>query len=161
MSEGAQCTECSKTLSTDVGMKLHRSRVHGIVDTVTLVCEECGDNFDIKESRADGRRFCGTDCSIQHLHRTREYTRREGPKPSYGPEWSQARERCLERDDYRCQSCGCSEDELQDSLHAHHIRPFLGYDDRSEAHRLENLVALCKRCHYDWEGIPVRPSLLG
>ena len=160
MSESVQCTECSEPFSTETGMKIHRTAVHGPVDHVTLICEGCGDEYSVKESKADGRRFCETDCAVHNLHKTREYSRSEEPRPSYGSEWPLVRDRCLKRDDHRCQSCGVDEDELQNSLHVHHIRPLRDHEDRSKANRLENLVSLCKSCHYEWEGIPIRPYLI-
>ena len=68
----------------------------------------------------------------------------------YGPNWQEQREKALERDGYRCRTCG---DET-DPLHVHHVRPFREYGyvrgrnrNYLQANRLENLVTLCPRCH--------------
>lgn len=67
----------------------------------------------------------------------------------YGDGWAVARERALKRDD-RCQRCG--EDGSDLDLDVHHIVPVRAFheaDDQepSDAHDLDNLVVLCKRCH--------------
>ncbi len=52
--------------------------------------------------------------------------------------WLQLREQVLKRDDYTCQICG-----KQGTLIAHHIIPVrLSGEDE-----LENLIALCRKCH--------------
>jgi len=57
------------------------------------------------------------------------------------------RERTLQRDEYRCCSCGVKEDELDAPLHVHHIRAFVDCDSWQEANQLSNLIALCPTCH--------------
>ena len=49
----------------------------------------------------------------------------------------------LERDGWRCQSCGRTED-----LQVHHIKPRSRLGDDSA----ENLIALCVKCHQDAHG---------
>jgi len=53
-------------------------------------------------------------------------------------EYEVLRKRALERDGWRCQSCGSQRD-----LQVHHVRPRsqLGHD------ALENLITLCVGCH--------------
>ena len=53
-------------------------------------------------------------------------------------EYEALRKRALERDGWRCQSCGSQRD-----LQVHHLRPRsqLGHD------ALENLITLCVGCH--------------
>ncbi len=71
-----------------------------------------------------------------------------------GPNWEQQRNRARERDGYRCVHCGAPE--RPGYAHdVHHILPFrtFGYvrgenDRYLEANRLENLVTLCRSCHY-------------
>lgn len=68
----------------------------------------------------------------------------------YGPNWQEQRQQALERDGYRCRTCGAEED----PLHVHHVRPFREYEyvpgrnrNYLQANRLENLVTLCPSCH--------------
>ncbi|MCA9925321.1 MAG: DUF1998 domain-containing protein, partial [Anaerolineales bacterium] len=72
----------------------------------------------------------------------------------YGPNWQQQRKLVLERDNYRCRTCGALGKDGSVSLHVHHIRPFreFGYvpglnDNYKEANRIDNLVTLCPSCH--------------
>jgi hypothetical protein len=72
-----------------------------------------------------------------------------------GARWRSARAAAISRDDCRCQSCGRS-----DALHVHHVEPIREFDNPIDAHYLDNLVTLCKKCHPNWEGRRVRPELL-
>ncbi|HSM58908.1 MAG TPA: DEAD/DEAH box helicase [Candidatus Sulfomarinibacteraceae bacterium] len=78
----------------------------------------------------------------------------------YGPNWQGQRLKALERDDYRCRTCGAGPDTADEQsnrpqmLHVHHIRPFrdFGYvpgrnENYRQANRLENLITLCPSCH--------------
>jgi len=71
-----------------------------------------------------------------------------------GEKWRNIRSAAMARDDRRCQSCG-----RRDRLHAHHITPVREFDSEADAHYLDNLVILCKRCHKIWEGRDARPRL--
>ncbi len=78
---------------------------------------------------------------------------RSDPIEDYGPNWERQRQRVLQRDGYRCQRCGAPHTPER-PLHVHHIRPFrtFGYipgvnEAYKEANRLDNLIALCPRCH--------------
>jgi 5-methylcytosine-specific restriction endonuclease McrA len=60
------------------------------------------------------------------------------------PKWQRKRLEILERDDFKCQGCGNTDQ----TLHVHHYRYIKGklywdYDD-------ELLVTLCDFCHKDW-----------
>ncbi len=79
---------------------------------------------------------------------------------NYGPNWTQQRRRALERDGYRCRTCGAlgyqsaAEEEKGALLHVHHIRPFRDYgyvpgsnENYRVANQLENLATLCPSCH--------------
>ncbi len=92
----------------------------------------------------------------------------------YGPNWRRQRRLTLERDSYRCRTCGAtgrkgeSGEENGISLHVHHIRPFRDYDyvpgvneNYRQANQLENLVALCPSCHRRAEAGQQTRSALG
>ncbi len=71
----------------------------------------------------------------------------------YGPNWEEQRQKVLERDGYRCRTCG-SEARPGLGLHVHHIRPFREYGylpGKNTAYLLANdlgnLVSLCPSCH--------------
>lgn len=81
-----------------------------------------------------------------------------GPKNYYyGPNWSKQREKCRARDDYKCQSCGISEEQYKEQtgqeLEVHHKKPVRefyheeGNADFEAMNQLSNLITLCKSCH--------------
>lgn len=60
----------------------------------------------------------------------------------YGAEFdNNIREQVRFRDKYKCQICGCSQLENSKQLDVHHI----DYDKQNN--KLNNLVALCRKCH--------------
>ncbi|SFK67562.1 HNH endonuclease [Halogranum rubrum] len=73
----------------------------------------------------------------------------------YGSNWERQRQKTLERDNYECQHCGLTnaehEAEWNQGLHIHHRVKRRKFDDHRNANRLENLVTLCRDCHYDAE----------
>lgn len=91
----------------------------------------------------------------------------------YGPNWQEQRRKALERDNYRCRTCGAAADEEEGatrgrSLHVHHLRPFrdFGYvpqrnEQYVQANRLENLITLCPTCHRRAEESQRTRSALG
>ncbi len=86
-----------------------------------------------------------------------ERTRRQ-----YGPDWYQTREEIVERDGYRCATCGIEREEHQQEygmdLHVHHRKPAKEFDERGDGDFEENLITLCASCHNFWENQPVQPE---
>lgn len=92
---------------------------------------------------------------------------RDSPN-DYGPDWQEQRAKTRERDGFRCAECGAAE--TRNRQHdVHHRVPFrvfnyipgLNRNDRL-ANRLENLVLLCRRCHYRLEaGVRARTGMDG
>lgn len=72
----------------------------------------------------------------------------------YGPNWTNQRRKCLERDSYQCRVCGATEAELGSEPAIHHITPRRKFAE-SEWRRmnaLSNLITLCPTCHGTLEG---------
>jgi DEAD/DEAH box helicase domain-containing protein len=79
---------------------------------------------------------------------------------SYGPGWSQIRDRVRARDKYTCQVCGAVETNRQHDVH--HRVPFRAFTSLVEANRLENLTTLCPSCHRKVEqNVRMRSGLSG
>ena len=79
----------------------------------------------------------------------------------YGSGWKYAREKALDRDNHCCVICGATKEDKPKRIDVHHISHVESFDDRSNAHELENLVTLCRSHHRQWEGIPVKPDVNG
>jgi DEAD/DEAH box helicase domain-containing protein len=78
----------------------------------------------------------------------------------YGPNWKTQRDRCRQRDGYRCQVCGTFESEREH--HVHHKVPYRTFASFEQANRLENLITLCSTCHRRVETVVrVRSGLAG
>jgi len=74
-----------------------------------------------------------------------------GPFP-YGKGWTAKRRREVRsRDGNKCVRCGMSQEEHQNEydqkLHVHHIKPARQFDDAEERNAMDNLTTLCKTCH--------------
>lgn len=78
----------------------------------------------------------------------------------YGPNWRDQRDRIRERDSFRCQVCGITE---QDRAHeVHHIVPYRTLNSYEQANQLSNLITLCSDCHRRVETVVrVRSGLAG
>lgn len=92
----------------------------------------------------------------------------------YGKDWNRIRDQVRQRDSYRCQVCGAHEMERQHDVHhkipfRHFMRaaksPEFAQSRESvleQAHKLENLVTVCKACHRKVEqNIRIRSGLAG
>jgi len=79
-----------------------------------------------------------------------------------GPNWTEQREKALNRDNHSCQSCGMHNkqhiEKWDKSLHVHHIIARSEFDDTDPAQNdLTNLVTLCLSCHEVYEGCNLSP----
>ena len=76
-----------------------------------------------------------------------------------GAEWDTLKRRIVERDGFKCQDCGMTEEQnLEKSkqpLHVHHLNPYRDSHDNSPS----NLITLCVSCHAKREGT-VNPRFL-
>lgn len=63
------------------------------------------------------------------------------------PKWQKLRLKVLERDEYTCQFCGNTEEELQ----VHHLAYEKGKDPGEE--KIEDLITACAGCHAWAEGL--------
>jgi len=133
--------------------------------SVEIECEQCGSTKKVR--RASGQRFCSYDCMGKWRASTRTGENHPrwtgGYKRYYGPNWREQHRRVRERDDYTCQECGVTEDELGEELHVHHVEPFRAFIDDGEAdygaaNELGNLVSLCHSCHLrvEWDSTDAR-----
>lgn len=127
---------------------------------VEFECEVCGETDTAWPTTAEGRRFCSYECMGKwrgdHVTGSDHPRWRGGYEGYYGASWPEQRAAALLRDQARCQDCGMTDVEhtrrFDESLSVHHIEPVAtfredGEVDEDAAHRLENLVSLCRPCH--------------
>lgn len=129
----------------------------------TRECEWCGDEY----RGYDRRRFCSQDCYGEWMGEEispEDHPRWKGGYSQPPTGWVKLRRKCLEKFDYRCQGCGIHEDENRKrhdvGLAVHHIQPRLSFEEPADADTVDNLVPLCRDCHNQWEGLPLRPELI-
>lgn len=135
--------------------------------TVDRTCKECGEEFTVLKTQLDHRPadYCSLECTGEKQSRERLGEDHPNWKGGYSQNrdtnWPALRERALEDNDYCCQGCGRHDDDHREEhgvgLHVHHIRPVTSFETPEDADTVDNLVPLCRDCHYEWEGIPIRP----
>lgn len=154
------------------------ANAHGInspfYNRITVNCRQCGTSFFITPARInEAGNFCTHECyslwRSQTLIGPDNPSWKGGALPYYGPNWYTQRREARQRDSYKCQHCGITENELGREMDVHHITPFrsFGYvqhenDNYQQANRLSNLICLCRECHRKAEHgqIPVQSKLI-
>jgi 5-methylcytosine-specific restriction endonuclease McrA len=133
-------------------------------NTVETNCAYCGGDIEIIEKRVEkaDNNFCDPDCHSNYVSENRvgeNHPLYKGGPHYYGAEWQQEiRDKVRERDNYTCQRCGATEDELTRELDVHHLNPVRNFENTTDAHEIDNLVCYCRSCHQQWESIPLRPD---
>lgn len=131
----------------------------GAIRTSTVVtCDHCGK--PVKKFRCRyghySKHFCSKECyradDSKFASGSANRAWQGGGPNYYGPHWLEKNRLARERDNYRCQICGSSQEtHLQvyaQPLHVHHIISLRQFgEDFGLAHDLDNLVTLCIPCH--------------
>lgn len=107
-----------------------------------FTCDWCGEPFIRYLSRLKKSKFCSLDCYHKSLVI-------EGAlRPGRGRNWQEQRQKALVRDNWTCQDCGATIDEIGErSIHVHHKIPYREFGNYREANDLKNLITLCASCH--------------
>lgn len=122
-------------------------------DTVTFECSNCtAENTKPASAVSESeKKFCDVECMSVFYEDTIDGSDlpwyEGGQKSDYSDGWNRARRKVLKRDGYTCQNCGATEEKIGRAPDVHHIVPIKKFDDASEAHQPDNLVALCRTCH--------------
>jgi hypothetical protein len=109
-------------------------------------CEICGKPFWRYPSRK--QTTCSVECGYERAKLVRNGELSSLGHRNYYKDitgWKYLRAEVLERDFYTCQSCRVSFKENRQFLHVHHIL----YLSQGGSNRVENLLTLCKTCHFD------------
>lgn len=144
---------------------LNEGENNPVYNSKTKKCVQCGDEFTAPVSVLEnGRKCCGEECAYEYI--SEEYSGEDNWNytgyylESYGDNWDEIRQEVRERDNFNCQACAKSENDLERELDVHHIVPLSEFEKPEEANELSNLVSLCGSCHSKWEGLYLRPDTL-
>jgi hypothetical protein len=120
-----------------------------------VVCdnEGCTEEKTVSPSELENQdhHFCGKDCYTEWL--SNYYSGSGNPlwkggyETDYGDGWWSARKKARIRDDGECVLCGREKSKHGAKCDVHHIKPVRSFDNKEDAHVLENLVTLCRSCH--------------
>lgn len=104
-------------------------------------CPVCG--IDLYRMKKDAIRLC-KKCWYKKYSGKNHYWYKDGRGKHYPypPEFNKAlKETIRQRDNYRCQTCGVSQQECLSALSIHHK------DNDILNNKSENLISLCRKCH--------------
>jgi 5-methylcytosine-specific restriction endonuclease McrA len=146
---------CSQECYRDAGASWWNRECGGME---TLVCNHCGGEFERRTSHVNSSKNNGMFCSIACRNAayysgedSPHYVDGSGSDRNYGFSWPTQRRKARKRDFYRCRVCNISDEECKErfgsELHVHHQTPFREFEDSERAHRLDNLLTVCPKCH--------------
>jgi len=122
-------------------------------EKVTVPCEHCEADLERYPSAVQTSSygsFCDESCYGAWLSENvvgENHHQWEGGAIDYGNGWWRVRRRALRRDRYLCRNCGRTASDIGRKPDVHHLQPVRAFDDPSDAHTLDNVVSLCRRCH--------------
>ncbi|MCO8244042.1 MULTISPECIES: HNH endonuclease [unclassified Haladaptatus] len=120
-------------------------------------CLYCHEQMIVRPSRNKGRSrgiFCDMGCYGSWLSENivgENHHQWEDSTINYTGRWWRIRQQALERDARTCQQCGKTESEIGQTPDVHHIIRLREFDNPQEAHRLDNVITLCRSCHRNVE----------
>ncbi|MEF8784458.1 MAG: HNH endonuclease [Haloarculaceae archaeon] len=124
---------------------------------VEVDCAVCDKTVERYPSHINGEAtLCSDECRYDWLSET--FTGdghpnwKGGDTGNYGPGWNRVRREALERDGHECVLCGATKADIGRNPDVHHIVPvrvFAESDgcEKTDAHRLDNVISLCLPCH--------------
>lgn len=151
--------DCRKAWRSEI---FNGSRHPRWVDRVTVECDNCGSDIEREKREVEQKDnfFCDKECLAEWLEKPDAVDRID-----YGPGWNEEKKETVrEKYDRTCQACGDSEEKHLEMygarLSVHHILPADWFDNPEKRNAVSNLVPLCCVCHKQWEGIPLKPTLI-
>ena len=122
---------------------------------VKAPCSFCGKELDLpswSEAQAVNLRFCSPECRRSWTEEVPSFeVKLDGRPGRRGANWQGQSSQARQRDGYKCQACGVSEEELGRQLDVHHKIPYANFKSNLEANKLEHLISVCPACHVKLE----------
>lgn len=110
----------------------------------------------LKGSRGENRFYCSEQCKKECPIFKKIKYQIGHPKANYKEfareVQAELRQMCMERDNYTCQICGLTQDELDVGLHCHHYEGIK--HNPLESADLDMVITLCKECHKNVHKLP-------
>ena len=114
-------------------------------------CSFCHNQIDLPdwcETQTVSLRFCSPQCRRTWAEEIPSFEVNLAGRPGRrGANWEIQADHARQRDGFRCQECGVTEEELGRQLDVHHKIPYSNFKSNLEANKLENLISLCPACH--------------
>lgn len=150
-----RCRQCSETFWPTKSLIHHCSRRCYFASLaaknarLTLSCPQCGTTFRRYATAAARviRSFCSNRCATTFHRGARNPGYRGASLPNRGSAWKRLAAEIRQRDGYRCQLCGRTQEEEGSSLSVDHINPWRMCETTEEANQRDNLITLCRSCH--------------
>ena len=110
---------------------------------IEYICKTCGKIFIRERSGNHIYQFCSGSCRSKYYKGILSSNWQDGISfEPYGIEFDETlKEQIRKRDNYTCQECDKTQEELDRKLDVHHI------DYNKKNNKSENLISLCKSCH--------------
>ena len=147
------CKACGREFSApkSANRKYCSQKCYGkLPSSVSVQCVVCGNAYTVNRARLEITKCCSLNCAAEYFRETKRKSSSEERRARCGTKaWKRVRNSVVKRDGGRCAVCGSSE-----ILAVHHRIPWLTCREDNP----ENLITLCKSCHYKVEFI--RPTLL-
>jgi hypothetical protein len=150
--KGVYCSEC-----VSLAEGLLPENPSEKIERVTTECPSCGKELQVLQSRLERQTrgiFCDQACHGEWLSENivgENHHQWEGGTIKYGQKWWRIRRKALERDEHTCLNCGRNEKHLEQNPDVHHINRVRDFDDKQDAHTLDNVITLCRSCHRNVE----------
>ena len=156
--EGVYCSDCVEGADGLLPVNPAES-----VEKLTVPCQHCGTGLKRYPSTVRASSygsFCDQSCYGAWLAENvvgENHHQWEGGAIAYGNGWWETRRQARRRDGYQCQNCGRTPSDISRNPDVHHIEPVRSFADPSDAHTLDNVVSLCRRCHRRAESGVIEP----
>lgn len=145
--EGLYCSSCVSDPEISI------QRINSSQDKRQIECKHCGERLQRYPSEISVNMygsFCDAECYGEWLADNisgEAHHQWAGGTINYGTGWWKTRKEALKRDQYRCQICGSGPHEIGRNPDVHHLRPVRKFANPEDAHRLDNVISLCRSCH--------------